>query len=130
MDGHHSSSRFHGTKYVPLEYTKILGLLVFGGNMILLINRIANWIYILERNQIEIEKHAICKNSTIIYHDYNIGHKVTVRRNQAYKYETPFQGPYKIVQMWTNRTVTIRKGAVISRLNIGHIKTYNSLEIE
>ena len=38
---------------------KMFGQLVFGGNMILPINHIANWIYILERNQIEIEKHAI-----------------------------------------------------------------------
>ena len=33
--------------------------------------------------------------------------EVLVRINQAYKYETPFQGQYEIIQMWTNVTVTI-----------------------
>ena len=90
--------------------------------MILPINHIANWICILEQKQIEIEKDVICKNSIIIYHDYNIGHKVMVRINQAYKYKTPFQGPYEVVQMWTNRTITTITGVVIARLNIRHIK--------
>ena len=59
----------------------------------------------------------------------NIGDKVLVRRNQAYKYEAPFQGPYKIIQTWTNRTVTIQTVPVTARLNIRRIKPYNSPEI-
>ena len=53
-----------------------------------------------------------------------------VRRNQAYKYRTPFQGPYEIIQTWTNGTVTIKTGAVTSKLNIRRIKPYNNSEVE
>ena len=60
-----------------------------------------------QQKQAEIEKYIIHKNSTIIDYNYNVGDKVLVRINQAYKYETPFQGPYEIIQMWTNITVTI-----------------------
>ena len=53
-----------------------------------------------------------------------------LRKNQAYKYKTPFQGPYEIVKTWMNGTVTVQTGAVTSRLNIRRIKPYNSPEIE
>ena len=53
-----------------------------------------------------------------------------VRINQAYKYETLFQGPYVIVQTWTNKNVTIRTGAVIARINIRHIKTYHNPDLD
>ena len=98
--------------------------------MILPINHIENWGYIRQRKQSQIGKYVICKNSTRIDHDYNIGDKVMVRINQAYKYKTPFQGPYEIFQIWTNRTVTIQTGAFADRLNIRRIKPYNSPEVE
>ena len=44
----------------------------------------------------------------------------------AYKYKTPYRGPYKIVQTWTNGTVTLRMGVVTTRLNIHNIKPYNT----
>ena len=49
----------------------------------------------------------IQENSTRINYDYNVEDKVLVRRNQAYKYERPFQAMYEIIQMWKNVTVTI-----------------------
>ena len=98
--------------------------------MILPINHIASWRYIRQRKQTQIEKDVICENSTRIDHDYRFGDKVLVRRNQAYKYETPFQGPYGIIQTWTNGTVTIRTDAVTARLNIRYINTYDSPEVE
>ena len=52
-----------------------------------------------------------------------------VRINQAYKYKTPFQGPYEVVQMWMNRTITIITGVVIARLNIRHIKPYHNPDL-
>ena len=78
----------------------------------------------------QIEKYIISENSTIIDYDYNILNKVLVRRKQAYKYKTPFQGPYEIIQMWTNKTVTIHTDTVTARINILCIKPYNSPEID
>ena len=56
--------------------------------------------------------------------------KVIFRRNQAYKYETLFQGLYEIIQTWMNGTVTIQTGAVTARLNIHRLKPYNNPEVE
>ena len=66
--------------------------------MILPTNHIANFRYICQRKQAYIEKCVIRENSTRTDHDYNIRDKVMVGRNQAYKYETPFQGPYENFQ--------------------------------
>ena len=53
-----------------------------------------------------------------------------VRTNQAYKYKTPFQGPYEIVQKWTNGTVTKRTSAVTARINIHRIKPYHNPDLD
>ena len=50
--------------------------------------------------------------------------------NSAYKYKTPFKGPYEIVQKWTDTTVTFRMRTVTTRLNSRHIKPYNNQNIE
>ena len=52
------------------------------------------------------------------------------RRNQAYKYEIPFQGTYEIIQMWTNITITIQTGMVTAKLNVCRLKPYNNPEVE
>ena len=98
--------------------------------MILPINYIVNWIYICQWKQEQIEIDVICEISTRIDHDNNIGDKVMVRRKYAYKYETLFQGPYEILQNWTNVTITIQKSEVTARLNIRRIKPYNCPKIE
>ena len=64
-----------------------------------------------------------------IGYDYNTGDKAVVRRTMDYKYKIPFQGPYKIIQTWTNGTVTIKTVVVTSRLNIRRLKTYNNPEV-
>ena len=38
--------------------------------------------------------------------------------------ERPYDGPYKITQVYTNGTVTIKKGAVYQRHNIRRIQPY------
>ena len=53
-----------------------------------------------------------------------------VRRNQAYKYKTPFQGSYEILQTWTNRNTTIQTGTVTARINVHRIKPYDSPQVE
>ena len=58
----------------------------------------------------KIEKDVIRKNSTRIDHYHRAGDKVVVRRNQAYKYETPFQGLYEIVQVWKKRNCFYTNG--------------------
>ena len=98
--------------------------------MKLSINHIASWRYTCQWKQEQIEKDVIRKNLTRTDYNYNIGDNVMVIKNQAYKYEKPFQGPYEFVQTWTNRNVTTKMGAVTARLNLRSIKSYDGIEIE
>ena len=52
------------------------------------------------------------------------------KTKSAYKYETPFKGPYKNFHTWANRNVTLRTVAVTTRINIRDIKPYNNQIIE
>ena len=52
------------------------------------------------------------------------------RTKSAYKYETSYRGPYKIVQTWTNDTVTLRTGAVTMIIIICNIKPYTTLNVQ
>ena len=52
------------------------------------------------------------------------------KHRSEYKYETPFRGPYEIVQTCTNWTVTLQTEAVTHRINICNIKPYNDADVE
>ena len=47
-----------------------------------------------------------------------------LNNNAAYKYETPYKGPFVITQCWTNGTVTIQYGPIQTKHNILRIKPY------
>ena len=74
----------------------------------------------------QIDNDIIWENANRIDNDYRVGDKVMTLTKSAYKYETPYRGPYKIVQTWTNGTTTLRMGAVTMRINIRNIKPYNT----
>ena len=44
----------------------------------------------------------------------------------AYKYKTPYKGPFVITQCFTNVTVNLQCGAIKIRYNIRRIKPYKS----
>ena len=71
--------------------------------------------YIRQHKQTQINKDIICENTTKIYHDYRVGDKVMTIDSSTFKYKNPFEGPYEIVQMCTNVTITIKMGAVTDR---------------
>ena len=73
---------------------KILGQLVFGRDIILPNNHIADWGYKCQNKQTQINKDVARENTTIIDHNYRVGDKVTTKNKSASKYETPFRGPY------------------------------------
>ena len=78
----------------------------------------------------QIDKDVIRENTTRINHDYRVGVKLMTLTDSEYKDETPFIGPYEIVDTWTNGTVTLRMGAVTMRINIHNIKSYNTPIVE
>ena len=115
-------SKYHHTKgESPVQ-------LAFGRDMIIQINHILDWRYMRHLKQVQIEKDLIRKNSNIIDHHYRVGYQVIIQSKRAFKYETPFRGPYEHFQMWTNVTVTLRTGAVTTGVNIHQIKPYKILQ--
>ena len=94
--------------------------------MILNIEHTANWKAIKDRKQQIIKKNNLRENRTRIPHTYRRGEKVLLRRDGQNKYERPWDGPYKILQVNTNGTVRLRIGAVADTVNIRRIHPYKS----
>ena len=64
------------------------------------------------------------ENLKRIKHDCMVGDKVLMRDKSANKMEMPWKGPFKITQVWGNGTVTLRMGAVQTRVNMRWITPY------
>ena len=79
----------------------------------------------MDRKQRKINKNNQYENARRIAHDYKVGDKVLLERHQARKMERPYDGPYVITNVYTNGTVTIKKGAVYQRHNIRRIHPYH-----
>ena len=100
------------------------GELVFGRDMIWNISHVANWQYIKERKQQRINENNKNENKKRREHDYQVGEKILLNRPNPRKLETPREGPYEIIQVHSNGTVTIRKGTVDKRINIRQIQPF------
>ena len=66
--------------------------------MILPIKHIENWRLICQRNKLQTDKGAILENYTIVDHNNRIEEWVMARKENDFKYNTPFKCPYEIVQ--------------------------------
>ena len=98
--------------------------------MILPINHVEDWRYIRQRKQTRINKYVIRENYIIIDNYYREGDKFLTKNKSVYKLKNLFKVPYKTVQMWTNRTVTLQMGAVKNIIRICNIKPYNDPNVE
>ena len=117
-------SMYHRTKVkIPVQ-------LVFGRDMILPINHVADRRYIRQRKQTQINKYLDRENTTRIDYDYRAGDKVLTKMRSAYKYKTLFRGPYEIVWTWKNGTSNLLIGTVTHIINIRNIKPYNDADVE
>ena len=77
----------------PSNKGKISGQIVFGRDMILPINHVAEWRYIRQRKQTQIDNDVIQENANIIDHYYRVGDKLMARINSAFKYKNPYRFP-------------------------------------
>ena len=66
---------------------------------------------ICQKNQVQINKDNICKNSKRVYHDYKFVDKVMLNNNSDFKYEAPYKVPFYITHFWTIGAVTLQYGA-------------------
>lgn len=99
--------------------------LVYGRDMFLPIAFEADWQRIRNRRQAEITRNNERENRLRISHEYKVGDKVLVQKPGILrKLTTPRQGPYQIVQVNTNGTIRIQRGAVTETINIRRVTPY------
>ena len=72
----------------------------------------------------KINKENIQENIKRFDHDYKVKDKVMLDNNDAFKYDTPYKGPFQINQCWKNDTVALQRGTIKIRYNVGRIKPY------
>ena len=102
------------------------GQLVFGRDMILPIKFAADWALIEKQKQQSINNSNKRENKNRIKHEYKVGDKVLMKKPGILrKMSTPYSGPYEVQQVFTNGTLSIRRGAIIQRVNIRRIIPYN-----
>ena len=105
------------------------GQLVFGRDMIFSLPYSPNWDKITEQKQININKSNQAENKNCTEYDYVISDKILIYRDGHFrKLEGPFLGPYEIIQIYTNGTVRIQRGATTERISIRRLTPYTDDE--
>jgi hypothetical protein len=84
------------------------GQLVFGRDMIFNIQHIANWEFTKQRKQKIINLNNNKENAKRVQHVYQIGDKVLLHRGTENKYESPYQGPFVIMQVNDKGQVSLK----------------------
>ena len=101
------------------------GQLVFSRDMHLPTQFVADWAAIGIRKQAEIDRNNARENKKRVQWDYSIGDQVLLEKPGLIpKLSSPRTGPYTIVEVHVNGTVTIQRGATMERVNIRRITPY------
>ena len=99
--------------------------LVFGRDAILNTKFEADWNFIRQRKQKLILTNNQRENMKRVEHEYHVNDKILIKNDELSKYgSNPWTGPYRIVNVYDNGTVRIKRGAVFETLNIRLIKPY------
>ena len=100
--------------------------LVFNRDMFLPVQFMADWTQIRIKRQKLIHKSNDRENKSRINHAYHQGDRVLLTTPGILpKLSSPRTGPYKVVKVHDNGTVTIEKGHVQQRVNIRRLLPYN-----
>ena len=101
------------------------GEVAFYRDMMLDIPLIADLIHLKEQRQLQVDERLLKANVKRISHDYQPGQSVWKRKRNPDKLEDDWEGPYQILQVHTNGTLTIQLDAVHSeRINIRRVKPH------
>lgn len=98
---------------------------MFGRDMIFNIRHQANWQLIHERKRARIEANKDRENARRREYDYAQGERVLITKADFNKMEPSKEGPYTIVRVHANGTVTIQKGLALQRINVNVLRTSN-----
>jgi hypothetical protein len=95
------------------------GLLVFGRDMIWdTAHDVADSQHVKQRKQTLIDKNNKRENAKQIDCDHAVGNSILKIKAGTLKMEQPREGPFNIIRVHTDGTVTMQKGPVEERLNI------------
>eukprot|EP00957_Ditylum_brightwellii_P168198 12804375-Ditylum_brightwellii.AAC.1 len=90
--------------------------------MVISATYIANWRFIYERCRRRQLQDNDRENKSHIVHEYKVSQLVSVTNTNIKRKLTTKTGPFKIVAVHSNGTVTIQHSAsVVERLNLCHI---------
>ena len=82
--------------------------------MILPIKFEADWALIEQQKQLSIDKSNERENKTRREHEYQVGDKILLAKpGKLRKLTQPYEGPYDVTRVFTNGTISVRKGVVI-----------------
>jgi hypothetical protein len=102
------------------------GALVFNRDMFLNIPLVADILTLTKNRQALIDARLIRANRRRIKHEFKVGQQVFVNiPNRDHKLDLVKRGPFPILQVHTNNTVTLQRGPIIERINIRHISPFN-----
>ena len=101
------------------------GALVFNRDMFLNIPLVADILTLTKNRQALIDARLIRANRRRIKHEFKVGQQVFVNvPNRDHKLDLVKRGPFPILQVHTNNTVTLQRGPIIERINIRHISPF------
>ena len=116
----------HSTYHTVLD--AMPGQLVFGRDMIYDLTYVADFDRLRTRKQKLIDRTNKRENERRIDYDYRVGDKVLLYKDgMLRKTQSPMEGPYEIIEVYTNGTVKIQRGIVQERLNIRRIKPFREM---
>jgi len=100
------------------------GALVFGRDMHLNVPFVTDIVSITENRQLQTDARLKRENLRRSHHDYQIGENVYVLNHfsSSDKLKPVYKGPYKVVRVHTNGTLTIERGQIHERISIRRLK--------
>lgn len=102
------------------------GSLVFGRDMILDLPVVADWVTIQQHRQQLIDKRLIAANRKRFSFDYRVGDEILKIAYNPKKLQECAFGPFKIVTVHTNGTITIQRAPhILERVTIRQVKPYH-----
>ena len=98
------------------------GALVFQRDMLLDIPVLCDILTLTKHRQALIDKRLLKANAKRINHEFKVGEKVFIKNfSRTHKMQQVRLGPYPIIQVHTNNTVTIDRNPIHERTSIRHI---------
>jgi hypothetical protein len=104
------------------------GALVFNRDMFLNIPLVADILTLTKNRQALIDRRLLQANRRRTRHEFKVNQYAFVTNyGRDGKLDLVKQGPYQIIQVHTNNTVTLRRGQIEERISIRHLTPYNPI---